>query len=66
MALAFGTIFNLLSKRLVTEEEAELVLSETGLKARLEKIKHKLINRLNLLKNKIIPPPKEIEKEIVH
>lgn len=39
MALAFGTLFNLLVKRLVTEEEAELIIEETGPKASVQKFK---------------------------
>lgn len=46
MALAFGTLFNLLVKRLVTEEEAELIIEETGPKAHIQKIKLKVASFL--------------------
>lgn len=46
MALAFGTLFNLLVKRVVTEEEAELIIEETGPKAVIQKFKQRI--RLSL------------------
>ncbi|CCH45141.1 GPI transamidase component [Wickerhamomyces ciferrii] len=42
MALAFGTLFNLLVKRLVTEEEADLVIEVSGPKAAIQKLKSKI------------------------
>lgn len=46
MALAFGTLFNLLVKRIVTEEDAELIIAETGPKAILENVKVKIKSSL--------------------
>lgn len=51
MALAFGTLFNLLVKRLVTEEEAELIIEETGPKAHIQRIKLKLASFLKKKSN---------------
>lgn len=60
MALSFGTIFNLLVKRTVTEEEAELIISETGPKAKIQKIKERLISRFQ----SILEAPKKDVKEV--
>lgn len=45
MSLAFGTVFNLLTKRVVTEKEFEAAAKNSGLsklKARISTLKHKL------------------------
>lgn len=46
MSLAFGAFFNLLTKKTVTEEDAELIISQSPLK--------KVVTRITALKQKVI------------
>ena len=58
MGLAFGTLFNLISKQLITLEEADKILASTGPRAKLLRVKAKIVNMLQGNKNKIIKSAK--------
>ena len=49
LSLAFGTMFNLLTKKTVTEEEFELASQQTN----LAKLKRAISSRVNMLKTKV-------------
>ncbi|CCK70023.1 GPI-anchor transamidase subunit GPI16 KNAG_0D02740 [Huiozyma naganishii CBS 8797] len=48
MGLIFGMIFNLLVKRVVTVEEADKVLAERTIKAKLLRLKQKILSRIGI------------------
>ncbi|QEU58636.1 Gpi16 [Kluyveromyces lactis] len=58
MGLAFGTLFNLISKQLITLEEADKILASTGPRAKLLRVKAKIVSMLQGNKNKIIKSAK--------
>ena len=53
MGLAFGTLFNLLSKQLLTLEEADKILANSGIKVKLAKVRARV---LDVLKKKTSKP----------
>lgn len=53
MGLAFGTLFNLLSKQLLTVEEADKILANSGIKVKLAKVRARV---LDVLKKKTSKP----------
>lgn len=60
MGLAFGTLFNLISKQLLTLEEADRILASTSPKAKLLRLKGKIIG---LLKRNNTKPAKIAKSE---
>ncbi|GMM57067.1 GPI-anchor transamidase subunit [Maudiozyma humilis] len=50
MGLIFGTLYNLLTKKMVTLEEAEKVLATRTIKYKLLMVKNRILSKLGLLK----------------